>query len=439
MRAVIGAALVAVHAAAFVALAARSGGSELAVELDAPLASPHVALDGRVPPAIAERVHVSTEGEGLVRRRWTVAYRGGYTREVGASQLVGPFQDPAAPPCSGRVIVGQRLLDSIATVMARSIDDELRGEQIFGVGQYQRIENLSLRWARIEVHLLDRAFVGDLPAGGYLRASGELVFARARVPITLALVPARSGDALHLRIAAQADLDLGNPILQWVSDKLGADRLATRLARHQIEAVLAATLAPPPPFDLSDGQSLQFVYCDGALETAEGAWGALPFAVALHRLDRAPEILPPRLPAGELAPPAAGTTLALDLDVSALDAILFELWRTGWLDRRLAEVGLDRRFNTDATVAQFLTLRLSPIRLALPPVITASAPGTLRLAADARVNIAAGDTTTVGRVFGALEFRFIKVSADSLKVPVSVDLGALELACERTPSVLVPC
>ncbi|MGE5182080.1 MAG: hypothetical protein ACM31C_08460 [Acidobacteriota bacterium] len=439
MKAAVGAALVAVHAAAFVALAARSGGTELAVELHAPLASPHVALDGRVPAALADRVTVSTDGEGLVRRRWAIAYRGGYTREVGASQLVGPFQDPAAPPCSGRVIVGQRLLDSLAAVMARSIDDELHGEQIFGIGDYQRVENLSLRWARIEVHLLDRAFVGDVPAGGYLRASAELVFARARVPITLALVPERAGDALHLRISARADLELGNPILQWVSDKLGADRLATRLARRQIEAVLAATLAPPPPFELADGQSLQFVYCDAPLETAEGAWGALPFAVALHRLDAAPAILPPRLPAGVFAPPPAGTTLALDLDVSALDAMLFELWRTGWLDRRLAEVGLDRRFNTDPTVTEMLTIRLSPVRLALPPVITAGAPGVLRLAADARVTIAAGDTPTIGRLFGALEFRFDHVSADSLRVPVSVDLGALELACERTPSVLVPC
>ena len=60
--------------------------------------------------------------------------------------------------------------------------------------------------------------------------------------------------------------------------------------------------------------------------------------------------------------------------------------------------------------------------------------GALRLVADARVAIADGDVTTIGRLYGALDFHFAKSLA-----PVAVDLGALELSCERTPTSLVPC
>src|SRR5690606_33601692 len=105
------------------------------------------------------------------------------------------------------------------------------------------------------------------------------------------------------------------------------------------------------------------------------------------------------------------------------------LWRTGWLDRELDEVGLDRRFNTDPTVTEYLSIRLSPLRLALPPVISATASG-LRLAADARLAIRDGEHVTTGRGFGALDFRFATPGTTDL--PVTVDVGAVELACERT-------
>ncbi|HUJ62941.1 MAG TPA: hypothetical protein VLX92_30770 [Kofleriaceae bacterium] len=435
-----GVALVAAHAVGFVALAAHSRGSELAIELDAPLAAPELALDGAVPPAIASRVTIHDDGAppGLVRRRWSIAYRGGITREVGATQLVGPFQDPAAPPCSGRVVIGQRLLDdghagrgTVARAMADAIDGALRGERIFPVGDYQRIEDFALRWAQLDRHPEDRAMVGRAPHG-YLRASATVVFERVRVPITLGLVPERAGASLRFAIAARAHLDLDNALEQWLSDKLGADRIATLLARRQLDDLLVTTLAPPPPFELPDHQTLAFSYCDAPIEIADGAWAALPFAVAIHPIDRA--VLPPRLPDGPWPVPAADTGLALDLQLGALDAMLYELWRTGWLDRQLAAVGLDRRFNADPTVTEYLSIRLSPLHLALPPVIAAGArAGTLRLAADARVAIADGRATTTGRVFGALDFTFAG------RAPVAVDLGALELACERTPTTLVPC
>jgi hypothetical protein len=98
MKAALGALVVAAHAAGFAVLAARCRGTELAVDVPGPTASPALALDGALPPALAHRIAVedSPPGPGLHRRRWVVRYRGGIERAVGAVQLVGPFQDPAA-------------------------------------------------------------------------------------------------------------------------------------------------------------------------------------------------------------------------------------------------------------------------------------------------------------------------------------------------------
>ncbi|MDB4955830.1 MAG: hypothetical protein JWO36_3399 [Myxococcales bacterium] len=449
--ALIGFAIVAVHAAGFVILARHAGGTDLAIEVHAPLAAPAPTLAGVAPPALADRITTRDgEARGLYRRRWGVHYRGGFEREVGATQLVGPFQDPAAPPCSGRVVVGQRMLDdghagpgTIAGEIATLIDSELHGESIFPVGNYERIKDLGLRWSQIEFHPDDRELVGTSAPRGYVRVAATIVFARVDVPIVVALIPERTGASLHFRIAVHVELAFDNGVFQWVSDKLGANKLASRLARRQIDDVLVTTFAPPPPFELPGGQRLQFVYCDGAVEITEGGFGALPFAVAIGRIPvpphvpRAPEILPPQFGIGARTPPPANTKLALDLDTDALNALLYELWRTGWLDRQLADVGLDRRFNRDPIVTEYLSIRISPIRIALPPVITAAADGSLRLAADARIAIADGVHSTTGRLFGSLSFSLAHPTNRGL--PISVDLGALELSCERDSTTLVPC
>ena len=415
---VAGIAIVAAHAAGFAWLAQRSRGDDFAIDV------PELVVREGPPP-------------GLHRKHWSVTYRGGHVREVGMTELAGPFQDPKTPACSGRVVVGQRLLDAMAPVMKDMVTAEMRGIDIFPVGDFQRVKKLALEWARAESSPADRRLLGKAGApDGYVRANATVVFARGEVDLLVAFIPQRSPTALSFRIAAIADLDFNNSVLRWVGDKLGADRIATGVAKDQIDDILVTTFAPPPPFELPGGQTLSFIYCDGPIEIEEGRYGALPFAVAFSPLPNAPNVLPPRFGAATPPSPAADTWLALDLDVDALNAMLFELWRTGWLDRQLAEVGLDRRFNTDPIVTEYLSIRLSPLRLALPPVI-ASHAGSLRLAADARVAIGDGTTASVGRVYGALDFQFTRAAATDL--PVSVSLGALELACERSPTTLVPC
>jgi len=441
MKAAVGALIVALHALGFVALAGRCRGTELAVDVTAAPASPVLALDGRVPDGLADRVAIedSPAGPGLHRRSWRVRYRGGVERAVGAVQLVGPFQDPAAPACVGRVVVGQALLDdghagpgTIARAMQHQLAAELGGEEIFPIGALRRIDHLQLRWARLERHPEDRALVGAAP-GGYVRVAATVVFDRVAVPLTVALIPVVSPRELRFRIAAHAALAFDNRALQWLSDKLGGDTLATRLARRQIDDALVTAFAPPPPFQLSGGQTIRFTYCDEPLEITEGGYGALPFGIVLGANPRDPRILPPRFGHGPRVAPVAGK-LALDLDLDALNALLYELWRGGFLDRALAAAGLDRRFNSDPTVTRFLSVRLAPPTLALPPVVTATPTG-LRLTAEARIAIRDAATTTTGRVWGGLDFTFAARAVDR----VAVDLGALELSCERTPTRLVPC
>src|SRR5690606_17546156 len=151
------------------------------------------------------------------------------------------------------------------------------GMSVFPIGDYRGVTSLSLRWAREGGAFSDRGLLGKAGApDGYVRAEARIAFQRAAVPVVVALVPERSASALTFRVAARADLDFDNRIIQWVSDKVGADTIATRIAREQIDDVLVTTFAPPPPFELSEGQTLQFVYCDGPIEIAENGYGALP-------------------------------------------------------------------------------------------------------------------------------------------------------------------
>ncbi len=436
ITATLGIAVVAVHAAAFVAFADRARGSDLEVALHAtPLASPVLAIDGSIPPGVASRVTVDDRdalaGAGLQHLRWTARYQGGFTRDVGATQLVGPFQDPAAKACTGRVLIGQKVLGSVAATITKMLETELAGEEIFGAGSYRKISGVTLGWAELANHPDDKGMIGAAPHG-YVRVALRLVFDRVEIPVIVALLPKVDQGQLHFELATRAELDFDNRVLQWASDKVGGNKLASRLARRQIDQSLITTLAPPPPFDLPGGQRLEFTYCDEPPELHDNAYAILPFAVTIGRVDGSPLALPPRLGHGPHATPPADLGLAIDLELDALNALLFELWRGGFLDRQLADVGLDRQFNRDPLVTEYLSIRISPLRLALPPVITADAHG-LRLVADGRLAINDGAAVTTGRVFGGLSF------AVGARGPLDVDLRELELSCERTPTTLVPC
>ena len=420
MKAALGILITLAHLIAFVALAGRSRGTELEVDVRSPLIADKLNLVGTVPVAISRRVVETSDGNrpGLRRQRWRVAYRGGFVHEVGATQLVGPFQN--AHDCSGRVIVGQAVLDQVAVIMTKQLDEQLRGEAIFPIGTYRSIEALTLEWARFETHPLDATLLGEAGAPhGYVRAQARIVFDRVAVPLTLVAIPETSDADLHFRVQAYAQVEVANGVLQWINAKVGlTSKLATKIANHEISAMLVTALAPPPPFEL-DGQQIAFVFCKDPITVVDRLSGSLPFAVKI-----AGQVVDLHMP---MSAPMPARSVAIELDVNALNGLLSELWRTGYLDRRLAEIGLDRRFNSDPTVMELLTVRLSPLTLALPPVIE-PAGNHLRLSADARVKLTDGGVT-VGRMFGSVDFNFTDLPK----------LAPLELACERTPTTLVPC
>ena len=173
--AALGLAICAGHAAAFFALAADPP-PPFELFVDAPKASPQLTLEAAIDPAVdpelARRLRrlpdepPAPSGAGLRRVRWRAEYRGGYVRSVGATQLVGPFQDPAAPPCSGRVVVGQRLLDdgaagpgTIAHLVRPLLERQLAGAGQFPVGDFREVRDLSLTWAELSGHPDDVAMV----------------------------------------------------------------------------------------------------------------------------------------------------------------------------------------------------------------------------------------------------------------------------------------
>jgi hypothetical protein len=445
-----GAALVAAHALALPVLVRHFARPDLDVVVTGPTAAPAWALAGAPPAALIPRVAVAlddagpgTPGPGLHRLRWTVRYRGGFERSVGAVQLVGPFQDPARPPCSARVVVGQRFLDdghagpgTVAHAVAAALTTELRGLSQFPVGDFTGVHDVTVRWATRAAHPEDAGLLARGDPDGYARATATIELDRVTVPVVVALVPRLDADRLRFAIRVRARLDFGNRVINWVSRELDGDAFATRLAKEQLDAGLIAALGPPPPLDLGRGRTLRFDYCGRPPEVADGAWAALPLAVVLGSAVGPDHILPPALgPAPHPMPPAAGT-VTLDLDLDAVNAILFELWRTGFLDGVLDAEGLDRRFNRDPDVARLLSVRLSPLRLPLPPVVTARAGG-LRLAAEALVTIGDGDHAVLGRIWGGLDFRFPRAPAPALGVDVA--LGPLELSCAPSPRERVPC
>jgi hypothetical protein len=158
-------------------------------------------------------------------------------------------------------------------------------------------------------------------------------------------------------------------------------------------------------------------------------------AVVITPLPSAPTVLPPMFGPTTWAPVPATTTLALDLSLDGLNSILFECWRHGLLDRALADAGLDQAFNNDELVREFLTVRISPLRLALPPVAQVRA-GALVLGTEAALRIADTDRAAplLGHAWSQIALQFDA----SAKLP-HASLQQLALTCEPTPGHLEAC
>ncbi|HTE56304.1 MAG TPA: hypothetical protein VK698_35870 [Kofleriaceae bacterium] len=461
---VVGVGAVAGHAAAFPWLIARLDRAPLRVRVRAPLAAPgpHLAISADLPGDAAARARVVVDGEelasaaalaslepgpGLHRVEWRARYRGGIERRVGTTQLVGPFQDPASPPCSARLLVGQGLLDdgragpgTLAHLVAALVEREMDGFDAFPVGAFQRVRAVRIRW------------VGSRPKQpGHLRVALELGFHRAALELTIRLETHIVGGQLRLSSRAEARVKLDNRLVQWMSDLIDGDEIAARMARREIAAALDQVMTAPPPLPLGRGRALELAYCPGRdIEVVDGSHASVPLAVALapaaaaaRRAGRvgAPVLLPP---APALAgPPAAMTApLAIELDGNALNGLLYVLWATGYLEESLAGSGIVERFNRDPIVAELLSVRARGPSLPLPPTLAPSTrPGqSYQIGVASALLLEDGALRTPAHLFGRAGFDLAASEPDRpAGLAPRLSLHELGLTCEPEPGLLEPC
>ncbi len=479
-----GIALVAGHAAAFRWLVRRLDRSPLLVRVRAPLVAPGPALSVAVdiPDDAAARARLIVDGQeigpaievvdlarppGLHRVEWRARYRGGVERRVGWTQLIGPFQDPARPPCSARLLVGQRFLDdgragpgTLAHLLAQLVDHQMSGFEAFPMGSFERVRAISMRWAS--------------PAGedGHLRVVLELGFTRAALELTIRIAPHLAGGEIELTSRTEARVRLRSRFVQWVSDLIHGDEIAGRMARREIGAALDDIMTAPPPLPLGGGRALQLIYCaDRDIEVVGGSHAAVPLAVALapassaaRRAGRAaaPILLPADI--GSSAPAAMTAPLAIELDGNALNGLLYVLWASGYLEEALAGSGIVDRFHRDPIVAELLSVRARGPALPLPPTLVLSRrPGqSYEIGVASSLWLEDGGLRTPAHIFGRAGFagptehRPAQSAGPTEHRPAQGDLTAarsggpgsgaprlslhdLGLTCEPEPGLLEPC
>ncbi len=462
----VGAAIVAVHLVAFPALIDHCQRDSLEVRVSSPPAAPALTIEATLPAGIVGRSRVTiddvatplasaTAGPGLHHVEWRVAYRGGFERRVGTTQLVGPFQTPAAPPCSTRLIVGQSLLDdgkgspgTIVYLAKKQIEAQMKGFKQWPIGSFEHVSELSVEWARIadrpalrKVLARSRTNKASLAPGdieSLLAIRLTLNFSRGKVPVFIGVSPKIvDAENIDLRVFSHATIDFESRVLQFLSDLFKGDKLANKTAQKEIKSALADIFTTPLPVPLPGGRSLRFDYCTTrGIEISTGRYAAIPLAM---RLDGArPDILPITL--GEL--PATtrirdGARLAFEFDLDAINAVLYYLWRTEFLDKELDKADIPRRFNEDPRVDKLLSVRISDLSLSLPPTAVPR-PGAFdfTLAAAATMTLTDGTKRTPARVYSAIGFRF---GTSGTKLVADVQLADLRLTCEPRPGLLTPC
>ncbi len=460
-----GAGLLIAHAALAPALVAWTARPALRVAADGPMvvAEPATAgTGGHTLDGVVALEDDDGDGPGLVRHRWRARYRGGVERVVGRVRLLGRFQDLAAPPCGGRIVVGQRLLDdghagpgTVAAVVARELSAALATVDNLAAGRFRKLEGLHLTWTSMLEHPFE---LGMFPASalraptptGYLRAEAIAVFERVEVPVVVTALPRIDGGQLGFIIGVRARLDFGNRVLDWVNDRLGGNGLVTRVARGQLDTSLLAALGPPPPLELPGGRTLVVELCpDRAVEIVAGSHAAVPVRWRLGNVGNATGDLAIRPPAhGPIVwpPPDPAAALTLDLDLDGLDGLAYELWRTGYFDELLAQLDLPGRFNQDPLVQSLLSLRLGAMRLALPPTLAAGPDQRLRLALAVAVELEDGALITPAQAWGLIDVDLAgrpptgaTAATTSSTIATDVDLAGLDLTCEPSPGLLTPC
>lgn len=442
----------------------------LSVRVKSPPAAAQLLIEAEVPGDIAERATVLLDGKkvdletakagpGMHRVEWSVTYQGGFERRVGLTQLVGPFQDPAQPPCSVRLLVGQQFLNdgnsgpgTVAHLAKTEIESNMKGFEKWPIGRFKRVDKLQLRWLRLqdEPHIayklrkarIRKAADQHQNVDALLIIELTMVFSRGDVPVFIAASPKfKNNKEVDIEVFAEATVDFDSRIYQWISDLFKGDKLARSTAQDEIEYALKEAFGAPPPIELPDGRQLVFEYCTRRpIEVVSGSHVSIPLVL---RLDGArPDIRPITLGTVDRKGPAKlKSPMALEFELDAINGVLYYLWRTGFLDQQLAKAGIDKRFNEDPRVAEMLTVRIGEFKLTLPPTVRLDGDHDhhqFALAAEASLIIRDAVKKTPARVYSTLGFDFSQGKA-AKGVVARVELDQLTLTCEPEPRLLKPC
>ncbi len=390
---------------------------------------------------------------GLHYGQWSTQYRGGKTRSVGHSQLIGPFQDPAAPPCSTFLIIGQSFLDdssegtaasesTLVHVIGKQVRNELRGIDMWPLGEFESMSKLSLRWIRWEPDNKRRPWQqrlspkqGNSAPQGHLEVEFTAEFEDGKIPLTLKLTPLIEEESLRFEVSVRAELDLDNRLYQWVANRFDGNDRVSKLINGQIRSQLRYLLDKPPPIPLGNGAFLPLEFCrDTQITFSPKGYVAVPLAIGIADKLPAP---PLRKTSGKPSNLPMTTGLAVEIDENGLNAVLHTLWSSSMLDKHLAN-SLVRSFNEQETVKNFLSIRLREAFFHLPPTVTLDSEFTLRAAASAVIEDQ--DTQTDARIFTQINFGLdILEPASETSDAAKLGLRSMELSCLPSAGVLESC
>ena len=303
--------------------------------------------------------------------------------------------------CTGRVVVGQQLLDHGVTHGDGGADRCRAARRVDLPGRRlpEARRTLALRWAR--ARRASRRPRDGRQGAPRLRARGGDGRVRSRRGADRGRARSRKAPARCTSASPRAPSStFDNRVVQWVSDKIGGDKLATP-ARPPPDRRRRSSRRSPlrRRSTLAGGQQLQFTYCDGPVEIAEGAYGALPFAVALLRHDVAHVPRRDRR-ARDRATDRSRSTSTSTRSTRCSTSCGAPAGSTAGSPRPASIA----RFNTDPTVTEFLSVRISPPHARAAPVVTPAGGSKLRLAADARDrDRRRRPRARIGHVYGALD------------------------------------
>ena len=390
---------------------------------------------------------------GLHYGQWSTHYRGGKTRSVGHSQLVGPFQDPAAPPCSTFLMIGQSFLDdssenkaasenTLVHVIGKQVRSELRGIDMWPLGEFESMSKLSLQWIRWESDKKQKPWQqrlslkqGNAAPQGHLEVEFTAEFEDGKVPLSLKLTPIIEEGSLRFEVSVRAKLDLDNRLYQWVANRFDGNDRVSKLIKGQIRSQLRYLLDKPPPIPLGNGAFLPLEFCQNTQITfSEEGYVAVPLAISIA--DKAPA--PPlRKSSGKPSNLPMTTGLAVEIDENGLNAILHTLWSSSMLDKHLAN-SLVQSFNEQETVKNFLSIRLRKAFFHLPPTVTLDSEFILRAAASAVIEDQ--DKQTDARLFTQINFGLdIMETVSGSSSAAKLGLRRMELSCLQGAGVLQSC